>query len=86
MRLPDYFHPPTMIFAFLDVSETYEVCKVCRTSWDVTVVTCCEGADGSTSIPRLFMSWLFDAEGPQRAKGDWVIFIRIVEEVFEFGG
>jgi len=29
---------------------------------------------------------LLDAEGPQCAKGEWVVFIRVIEKVFEFRG
>ena len=51
--LSDHFYRPTAIFAFLDISETYEVCKVCRASWDVPVITRCEGPDRSAGTPRL---------------------------------
>lgn len=53
VRLSDHFYRLTAIFAFLDISETYEVCKVCRASWDVPVIARCEGADRSAGTPRL---------------------------------
>jgi len=29
---------------------------------------------------------LVDAEGPQSTKGEWVIFVRVIEKIFEFRG
>src|SRR5580693_2749952 len=53
VRLSDHFYRLAAIFAFLDISDTYEVCKVCRTSWDVPAITRCKGADWSAGTPRL---------------------------------
>ena len=86
MRLPYEFHRPAVIFASLDVSKADEVCKVCRSSGDVSVIARCEGADGNTGIPRLVVPRLFDAEGSQGTKGDRIIFIGVIEKVFKFRG
>ena len=86
MSFSDNVHRPTTILVFLDVSETYEVCKVRRISRNIPIVSRRDGANGSSGIPCLVVARLFDAEGPQCAKGEWVIFVRVIEKVFEIRG
>jgi hypothetical protein len=85
MRLSNDFHSFTILI-IQKVAETYEVCKISRTSGDVSIIARCEGADGSAGMPCLVMSRFFYAEGPQRADCKWVIFIHIVKKVFELRG
>jgi hypothetical protein len=90
MCLANDFHHSLRLSIFartvLDVSETYKVCKIRRTFWDVPIIPRCEGPDRSSGMPRLVVPRLFEAVGPQSTESKRVVFVCIIEKVFKLGG